>query len=181
MLSHTGTLISASYRPLVSKLAPSCTALSPLSESPDVPMSFKTTLSYSLGKLAMTIPLVLPHMRPPPGYNWFQRSVEGGAGADISLPSAEGKSPFVDPAEKAENQQHQQKGFFQRYWYIILPLSMILISGGGDDKRGTKGDSRSQSGSAGATNASPALDGNRAASVASSSDSMKQRRGKTTK
>lgn len=187
MLSHTGTLISASYRPIVSKLAPSCTSLPPLIESPDIPIKFKTTVTHSFAKSAMTIPLVLPHMRPPPGYYWFERSTEGGASRDISLPSSEGKTPFVDPEEEARNQQHkekQQKGFFQRYWHFILPLIMILISSSGDDKRG-KTPTQSQSVSSAAASTNAPSDGNRpipaAASNATSSDTLKQRRGKQQK
>jgi len=76
-ISPTGKLLSVSYRPLISPLAPkSCQQLPPLADKPSAifsrdtneeSMPFKTTVSFDSHNPMMAIPTILPNSRPPPG------------------------------------------------------------------------------------------------------------------
>ena len=124
-LGHTGSLLSISYKPLVSPLAPACDALRPLagngdSESPE--LKFITSVSYGTSTPGMAVSLVLPQTRPPPGLKFYPRKDGGGTagggkvGSGPKLPGMEG--------DKAEN-----KSFLVKYWYIILPIALMALTG----------------------------------------------------
>merc|ERR1712038_707752 len=65
-LSQTGSLQSLSYTPLVSPLAAQCDELQPLTSN-NREYTFQTLVSYSTSTPGMTLPKILPKMRPPPG------------------------------------------------------------------------------------------------------------------
>merc|ERR1712038_1583982 len=67
-LSQTGSLQSLSYTPLVSPLAAQCDELQPLTSN-NREYTFQTLVSYSTSTPGMTLPKILPKMRPPPGLN----------------------------------------------------------------------------------------------------------------
>ena len=80
-ISPTGKLLSVSYRPLISPLAPkTCKQLPTLSDKPssifsretnEENMPFKTTVSFDSHNPMMEIPTILPNSRPPPGKSEF--------------------------------------------------------------------------------------------------------------
>ena len=129
-LAEDGGLVSASYRPLVSPLAPPCEEMGSLEESlrsgeggggaPE----FKTTVLYSTSTAAMTVPVVLPKVKPPPGLKIYPRkqrpAEEGGQDAAQS-------NPFEE--DKPESQS-----FLRKYWYIILPMVLVNIFGAGGEE-----------------------------------------------
>jgi hypothetical protein len=78
----TGDLISLSYTPLISPLAPSCEDVAPLEtilshKTPEEAKDFflpKSQVSLERALNAISVPLVLPQTRPPPGTHMFQLS-----------------------------------------------------------------------------------------------------------
>ena len=76
-VNPTGKLLSVSYRPLISPLAPkTCQQLPALADKPSAifsretyeeNMPFKTTVSFDSHNPMMAIPTILPNSRPPPG------------------------------------------------------------------------------------------------------------------
>ena len=76
-VNPTCKLLSVSYRPLISPLAPkSCQQLPALADKPSAifsrdtneeNMPFKTTVSFDSHNPMMAIPTILPNSRPPPG------------------------------------------------------------------------------------------------------------------
>ena len=76
-INPTGKLLSVSYRPLISPLAPkTCQQLPALADKPSAifsretneeNMPFKTTVSFDSHNPMMAIPTILPNSRPPPG------------------------------------------------------------------------------------------------------------------
>ncbi len=142
-LGDSGSLISISYKPIVSPLALSCKDLPPLEDGASS-LEFKTKVTYSTASQGMTIPLVMPQNRPPPGYAWIKRLVKRGEnnplnggkdgsandGSSSSSSSSNTALPF-DPTEDAKKNENQS--FFRRYWYIILPVTIMTLLGGEED------------------------------------------------
>ncbi|KAL7541513.1 hypothetical protein ACHAXR_011439 [Thalassiosira sp. AJA248-18] len=178
-ISPTGKLLSVSYRPLISPLAPkTCQSLKPLSEKPEVifgrkgdneesssnnAMPFKTTVSFLSHTPMMAIPTVLPQQRPPPGLKWHRRNAKNNpnpllGGANVKHEG--GGIPGVDD----EPGTGWKSSFLYRYWYIILPMAIMGLFGGVEEE-----ESASQAGQAG---------GAAAAVAAGGVTQAKQRRGK---
>jgi len=91
-INPTGKLLSVSYRPLISPLAPkSCQQLPPLADKPSAifsretseeNMPFKTTVSFDSHNPMMAIPTILPNSRPPPGLKWYRKNAKNGFGSE---------------------------------------------------------------------------------------------------
>jgi len=129
-LGNTGSIISISYKPLASPLAPQCHELESLTDaSKEREFAFKTTVSYSTSNPGMTIPSVLPTTNPAPGYNWIKRlkspGDNGNAGGGAGAGAEDGGGTF-DPEGEA-GPQHQS--FLRRYWYIALPVAIMTLLG----------------------------------------------------
>eukprot|EP00559_Dactyliosolen_fragilissimus_P009036 CAMPEP_0184865488 /NCGR_PEP_ID=MMETSP0580-20130426/18311_1 /TAXON_ID=1118495 /ORGANISM="Dactyliosolen fragilissimus" /LENGTH=308 /DNA_ID=CAMNT_0027364719 /DNA_START=9 /DNA_END=935 /DNA_ORIENTATION=+ len=122
IIGQTGSLLSVSYSPLVSPLAPSCKSLPPLSDSANE-LKFQTTITYSIGNPGMTIPVVLNPINPPPGLEWIKSTAFGKSDTG---PSKAGAS-FGNPGEQAKSNENQS--FFRKYWYIILPIIIMNFIG----------------------------------------------------
>mmetsp|Transcript_19575 Transcript_19575/g.24689 ORF Transcript_19575/g.24689 Transcript_19575/m.24689 type:complete len:343 (+) Transcript_19575:176-1204(+) len=131
-LSQTGSLLSMSYTPLVSPLAAKCEELSPLSSN-DREYTFQTLLSYSTSTPGMTLPKILPKMRPPPGLNVIKqkRNPQSSSSPDNTNNNNNGQKPglYLDDEEEKKKQQENQS-FLRKYWYIILPTVIMLFLGG---------------------------------------------------
>ena len=121
-IGDTGSLISASFSPIVSPLAPDCKVLPPLSES-NKELSFQSAVVYSTTTEGMTVPSILPHVGPPVGLKWIPQpkmnkspstSKDGSAGPNIG-------------GEEEPKPEHQS--FLRRYWYIILPVAIMSLFG----------------------------------------------------
>lgn len=119
-IGDTGSLISASFSPIVSPLAQDCTVLPPLTES-NKELSFQSTVAYSTTTEGMTVPSILPHVGPPVGLKWIPQpkmnkasstSKDGSAGPNIG---------------GEEDSQPEQQSFLRRYWYIILPVVIMTF------------------------------------------------------
>jgi len=129
-IGATGDLLSASYNPLVSPLAPSCHDLPPLSATNDSDdtekLSFKTIVRYTTAAHAMSLPIVMPQMRPPLGLQWLKRQGKRNSipqTADTAGSPNSKESPYFDPEK--EGKQHES--FLKKYWYIILPLMILTF------------------------------------------------------
>ena len=144
-IGPTGKLMSVSYRPLISPLAPkTCDKLKPLSEKPeavfgrdpksgDVASPFKTAVSFESHKPMMAIPTVLPQSRPPPGLKWYRRNAKNNPSPLLGGGNANqegGGIPFVDE----EAPPAWKTSFLYRYWYIILPLAIMGLFGGVEEE-----------------------------------------------
>lgn len=165
-ISPTGKLLSVSYRPIISPLAPkTCQRLKPLSEMPEIifgrkgendgdisAMPFKTTVSFESHKPMMAIPTVLPQQRPPPGLKWYRRNAKnspnpllGGSNVKHEGGGIPGGIPGVD-----DEPSGFKSSFLYKYWYIILPVAIMGLFGGQDESE-APGEQRAAAGaSAGA-------------------------------
>lgn len=163
-LGHTGDLLSISYTPLVSPLAPSCKSLSALSSEDDPPteLSFTTTsVEFSTATSGMSVPLVLPQTRPPPGLSFYPRKDSGGQGTKTGIPGLD-----------QDNQQ--SKSFLMRYWYVILPVAIMSLTGGGEEEPQQEGGAQQQTGGTPAAVAGGAVAG----AAAAVGTAQRPRRGK---
>ena len=165
-MGTTGSIISLSYKPLVSPLAAQCHELNSFMETKqDKEYKFRTTVNYSTAIPGMAIPSVLPNSNPPMGYDWIKRGKKtvGGSTANVGEGESSSSEPGFDPGQdKAE-----QPSFLRRYWYIILPITLMTFMGTEEPaKEGAQG---SGAGVAGAS---------AAAGAAVAGTSNRQRRGK---
>lgn len=119
-LNSHANAVSISYTPLVSPLAPKCQELSPLDEVP----TFKSSITFETATPGMTIPTLLPETKPPVGLKFFARS-QGAA----DIPGV--TKPATDTGPK---------GILMKYWYIILPIFIMMMTAGGEEPpRGAAG------------------------------------------
>lgn len=173
-LGYNGDLLSVSYIPLVSSLALPCHELPPLSTIEDdvkQKLSFHTTVKYTTGTQASSLPIVMPQMKPPPGLSWMKRQGKSSTmpqSTDSTSPNSK-ESPFYDP----EKDGKKHESFLMKYWYIILPLAIITF---------LTPEEPPQQGSRGGATQKPSLStGTSVPNVASSnvtSTAPRQRRGK---
>jgi len=133
-LGHTGDILSISYTPLVSPLAPACRSLSALSsaENASTDLKFTTTVNYETATSGMSVPLVLPQTRPPPGLQFYPRKDGSGQGGKTGIPGVDEDKP-------------QNKSFLMRYWYIILPAAFLVLTGGVEEEPPQQGGAQQQS------------------------------------
>lgn len=178
----TGKLLSVSYRPIISPLAPkTCQKLTTLSERPDVvfgrrgendesssAMPFKTTVSFDSHKPMMAIPTVLPQQRPPPGLKWYRRNSKNNPNPLIGGSNVKHEGGGI-PGVDDEPPSAFKSSFLYRYWYIILPLAIMGLFGGIDEEDLEDQQARQQRGAASASAGTVA---------AGSATQTKQRRGK---
>ena len=160
-IGPTGKLLSVSYRPIISPLAPkTCQKLMPLSEKPDAifgrkgeddesisTMPFKTTVSFDSHKPMMAVPLILPQQRPPPGLKWYRRNAKNNPNPLLGGSKEGGGIPGLED----EQPSGWKSSFLYKYWYIILPLAIMGLYGGGEEEVQQAGQARGVAGaSAGA-------------------------------
>lgn len=191
-VSPTGKLLSVSYRPIISPLAPkTCRTLKPLSEKPEAifarrgededgggkdggvaTMPFKTTVSFDSHKPMMAIPTILPQQRPPPGLKWYRRNAKNNpnpllGGSNVQREGGGGGIPGIDD----ETPTGFKSSFLYRYWYIILPLAIMGLFGGVEEEESSQPRGGAAGGGAGASAAG-------AVAAGGASHQAKQRRGK---
>eukprot|EP00580_Thalassiosira_gravida_P009631 CAMPEP_0201635084 /NCGR_PEP_ID=MMETSP0493-20130528/7760_1 /ASSEMBLY_ACC=CAM_ASM_000838 /TAXON_ID=420259 /ORGANISM="Thalassiosira gravida, Strain GMp14c1" /LENGTH=307 /DNA_ID=CAMNT_0048107011 /DNA_START=102 /DNA_END=1025 /DNA_ORIENTATION=- len=153
----TGKLLSVSYRPIISPLAPkTCQKLMPLSEKPDAifgrrgesdessssTMPFKTTVSFDSHKPMMAIPTVLPQQRPPPGLKWYRRNSKNNPNPLLGGSNVKHEGGGI-PGVDDEPPTGFRSSFLYKYWYIILPMAIVGLFGGVEEEE--------EGGAAGAT------------------------------
>jgi hypothetical protein len=127
-LGNTGSIISLSYKPLVSPLAAQCHELNSFMETKqDKEYKFRTTVNYSTATPGMAIPSVLPNSNPPMGYDWIKRSKK--SVGDSAENVGEGESSSSDTGFDPGQDTPEQPSFLRRYWYIILPITLMTFMG----------------------------------------------------
>lgn len=160
-LGSTGSIISISYKSLASPLTPPCHDLEPLMEAKNKEdFAFRSTINFSMAKPGMAIPAVLPQTNPPRGYNWIQRAKKADDNGNGSTGggSSEDGSSFIPDGQAGVGDQ----SFLRRYWYIILPVTIMTFLGPEEPAKGAGGGAKSVA----------------AADVLGASSSGRQRRGK---
>lgn len=117
-LNDQAELLSLSYHPIISPLAPkSCGAYeSPLSGE----KAFESKISFETAVSGMVVGKPIKDgkssIKPPPGYKWLPGPKSKGAAFDAT-PKEEQKPP-QGPFE-----------FMKRYWYIFLPVLLMNLLG----------------------------------------------------
>mmetsp|Transcript_10120 Transcript_10120/g.29456 ORF Transcript_10120/g.29456 Transcript_10120/m.29456 type:complete len:277 (-) Transcript_10120:12-842(-) len=114
--SNDADIISMSYSPLISPLAPkSCDEYSPealVANANQEAFTWTSKVEASLDTPAMTLRTVLPKLKPPPGLKWLQHPNARKGSAGESLPGVD------DETQQAQD----NRPFFLKYWYLIVPL-----------------------------------------------------------
>jgi len=127
MVGLSGSIISALYTPKMSILSPSCHTIPSLTTLATIErfLSFQTKVTISTGEPAMTVPLVIPPLGPPPGLNWI-----------TSSKSSENihKSPQTFILKEFQDNTTKNQSFLRRYWYIIIPLFLMTCIGNGESE-----------------------------------------------
>ena len=173
-LSEKGSLVSVTLIPLVSPLAPPCASLGPLADAEGAVPEFQTTVSYETSKPGMTVPLVLPKVKPPPGLKLYPRkpaAAAGGEGAGGAGAGSNGDGAFE------EDDKPQNQSFLMKYWYIILPLLILQFVGGPEEPPQQEEGGGSEGGNAAGSAAATAVTAGGAA-AANAGAAPRQRRGK---
>lgn len=131
----------------------------------DKEYKFRTTVNYSTATPGIAIPSVLPNSNPPMGYDWIKRSKKTVGGSTENV--GEGESSSSEPGFDPGQDKPEQPSFLRRYWYIILPITLMTFMGTEEPaKEGAQG-----SGAGVAVSSA-------AAGAAVAGTSNKQRRGK---
>mmetsp|Transcript_4184 Transcript_4184/g.4746 ORF Transcript_4184/g.4746 Transcript_4184/m.4746 type:complete len:325 (-) Transcript_4184:169-1143(-) len=174
-IGQTGSLLSLSYIPLVSPLAPKCDELPPLTSiENENELSFTSTISYSTSTPGMALPKILPKSRPFVGVQPIRVSKssntnqQGGEGESTSN-DQQGRKGFMDDDEKAQKAENQS--FLRKYWYVILPVAIMTFTGSPEEPPPKQQQSQQQATGQNAASIAPT-------STAAPSSGAKQRRGK---
>jgi hypothetical protein len=116
-------ILSFAYTPLVSPLAPkSCDDYPALEDN--VTMSFQSKTSVKLDTPGMPLKSILPLSKPPPGLTFMKRPRDTSATGSSNNKDRESNLNYDDPEPKPEPPSGIF-GFFQRYWYVILPMVVM--------------------------------------------------------
>lgn len=111
-LGSNGQVISLTYIPLVSPLAPpSCSDYD--SSDHQKTFTFHSRLAAETTVAGMTLKTILPDHQPPPGMSFMK-------GAHLHV-----KEPLGDQNKEQEQDNSFPFGFLKRYWYILLPLFLM--------------------------------------------------------
>jgi len=120
MLGSRATVMSLSYVPLASPLAPPDCAVYRQDnddENDSRARAFDSRLRTESAIPGMTLRTVLPDYQPPPGLHILKVPSAGGGGPAAKLLG--GQTAENAPADPFP------LGFLKRYWYILLPLLII--------------------------------------------------------
>ena len=158
-LGQSGTLLSVSVTPLISPLAPPCEAMD---ANPEKKISFQTSVALSSSQKGMSVPLVLPSVRPPPGYTWFPRS----------------PGNKVNPVIQEQEDNSNQQSFLRKYWYIILPLVISSLLGGVEEEPPRQTQQQSRGAVSAPPTASPVVPVPKSSASSGTTGTTRQRRGK---
>jgi len=152
-------LLSFSYTPLVSPLAPkTCEEYDALDDA----KSFSSRVSAQMDTPAMTLKTVLSEKKPPPGIK-FAKTPSGGTTA------SQGEEDEGNPTPEAAPSPF---GFLQKYWYIIVPMLIMQMISVPEEEGKPQEEGQQQGAQTGGTIAPP---------QAAAASNQKARRGKTSK
>jgi hypothetical protein len=187
-MSQTGSLLSVSYTPLVSPLAAQCHELDPFTREKEY--KFQTLFSYSTATAGMALPKILPKMRPPPGLNAIKQKKNANTSSDNindstsssntgSGAGAGTNSKFQSEQEEENKKQDANQSFLRKYWYVILPITLMTFFGGEEPQAPQQG-SEGAAAAGGTTVSQPnsARSASNTAASGGSSTTTRQRRGK---
>jgi hypothetical protein len=128
-------ITSLSYMPLVSPLAPKTCEDYPTLEA-DLTRTFTSKATAQLDTPAMTIKNILPQSKPPPGVAFSKKAQQQAASrkrasataGDVAGATGD-SSPDDDGGEGMDAPEPVAGvwGFLQRYWYILLPITIMQI------------------------------------------------------
>lgn len=120
-------MISVAYTPLVSPLAPkTCEDLPALSEESS--FQFTSKIEYETAVPGMVLKTILPNYQPPPGLKFIPGKKKGSAMGGASAGGGSDAKPEGFGNTKEEKEMPTGiGGFFQRYWYIILPIVLMNL------------------------------------------------------
>jgi len=128
-------LLSLSYKNLVAGITPP-----PRPSSREFELS--SSASLALDVVAQIIPIQVQAAKPP-------------AGAEVLLADAEHNRESGEPALGDENRKPKAKqGFFARYWHVIIPVTLIVLTAKGEPPaaaEGQAGDGGAAAGGGGAS------------------------------
>jgi hypothetical protein len=136
-------------------------------------MPFKTTVYFDSHRPMMAIPTVLPDKtRPPPGLKWYRRNSRnnpsplggGGKRDDVGIPGVDDEQPGSFKST-----------WLYRYWYIVLPMAIMMLFGGTEEEGGGTRQQQERASRSGGGGVIPAVSAGAAAPPGSGA---KQRRGK---
>jgi len=121
-LDSKGDILSFSYQPLVSPLAPpTCTDFS----AQDEVLALDSRFAYATTVPGMTLRNVLPEMKPPPGL----KMIPGASNPNRQQQGGSGEKQDVPPPNTV-------MGFLQRYWMILLPMFILNFMTAPQEKPG---------------------------------------------
>jgi hypothetical protein len=122
MFGEAGQVLSMSYIPLVSPLAPtSCDELDPMPESAE----FTSKISYETPSPGMSLRPVLAGEKPPPGLKFLQYKR-----GPNNQGTANGPNPILNDGSKDGQPPPAPSGpfgFLSKYWYVLLPIMILNI------------------------------------------------------
>jgi hypothetical protein len=138
VLGEAGQVLSMSYAPLVSPLAPkSCDGL----ELPSEDTEFTSKISWDTATPGMSLRVVLAGEKPPPGLQFlpYKRSPNQ-AIANIANPLLnEGSNNGQQPPPSGP------LGFLSKYWYLVLAMLVINLLGATSEQSEPPHDRRARS------------------------------------
>ena len=131
-----GRVLSLSYMPLVSPLAPKTCDDQDMLPSPQQ-FAFQSRISYETAVPGMTLRAVLPTYQPPPGLKYISSSGKVAASATTDNPKDSSNKKSDKGFGQAEGDEKPEEqfdaspfGFLKRYWYIIVPMMLMNMFGG---------------------------------------------------
>lgn len=120
VFGQQGHVISLAYSPLVSPLAPkTCDDL----ETQTGEIKFNSKIQYITAVPGMYLKTILPSYQPPPGLKF----IPGSSNKQKGLGGEAKPDGFGTKTEKEAEPPASIMGFFQRYWYIILPIFIMNL------------------------------------------------------
>jgi hypothetical protein len=114
-------ILSFAYTPLVSPLAPkSCDDYDALEA--DATKAFQSKTQVKLDTPGLPLKPILSASKPPPGLTFMKRPRD--ASTSSKTTGKDDEPAYEDPEPKPEPPSGLF-GFFQRYWYMILPMVVM--------------------------------------------------------
>eukprot|EP00586_Coscinodiscus_wailesii_P014329 CAMPEP_0172511294 /NCGR_PEP_ID=MMETSP1066-20121228/235247_1 /TAXON_ID=671091 /ORGANISM="Coscinodiscus wailesii, Strain CCMP2513" /LENGTH=201 /DNA_ID=CAMNT_0013290605 /DNA_START=384 /DNA_END=989 /DNA_ORIENTATION=+ len=118
-IGSSGELLSVILTPLISPLAPKTCDVDLTTDDGEGdatrPALFETSASFVTSTPSMTLPVILPTMKPPPGLRFF----------DVKKSRIEG----------VEGDERLNQSFLRKYWYIFLPMLIMSLLGGAEEEQ----------------------------------------------